>query len=97
MRINGVYLPTPLWLIVFPFYLLFLGFKGVVCIFLALMKALDKHNRRRAVRKAYQQHQAALGASYTAWQLPPTQQPPWATQDRIPIQWQDENGNWRVS
>jgi len=62
MRINRVYLPWWLALAVLPVYVLFLGFKGLVCLFLAAMKALDKHNRRRAVRKAYERDQAYRAA-----------------------------------
>ena len=48
--------------IVIPCYVLYGMFKGVVLVFLALMKALDKHNRRRAVRKAYERDRASKAA-----------------------------------
>jgi hypothetical protein len=43
-------------------YVLFLMFKGLALLIVAIANACDRYNRRRAVRKAYQRHQAALAA-----------------------------------
>lgn len=91
---------------VIPLYILFKSLEGLVRLFLALMGALDRHNRRRAVRKAYERDrlakQAALAANqpYRPWTL----QQPWqygAPQQKVrflnqPDPWQPgEKPGWR--
>jgi hypothetical protein len=85
--------------VILPCYVLFYAAKGLVCLFLAAMKALDKHNRRRAVRKAYERDRAARAAVRTRQlqELNRGRMPQYYPQGRVPIQWQDEHGNWRVS
>lgn len=66
-------------LLVAPFYIVFKSCEGLVRLFLAAMNALDRHNRRRAVRKAYerdrlaQQAAARAGLPYHPWSA----QQPW--------------------
>jgi hypothetical protein len=95
------------WMVLGPFILavaiIFCMAKLTVVLFLALAKAIDTHNRRRGVRKAYQRDQAARAAYYAQRPVQTGHRAPTPISRRIPVdctpQWQTsaprDDPNWR--
>jgi hypothetical protein len=101
------------WMVLGPFILavaiIFCMAKLTVVLFLALAKAIDTHNRRRGVRKAYQRdqdrryHQYAQKPVQTGYRAESPSRAPTPISRRIPVdctpQWQTsaprDDPNWR--
>lgn len=107
MRINmGLFGWLILGWIIVPTWLLFEACKGLVMLFLAIANACDRHNRRRAARKAYERDQAAQRAAYlgnqvySPWHYPQpwnygAPQPPQQPIPQQPQQQPQDNPNWQ--
>lgn len=67
------------WIII-PCWIIYAVLKGTVQIFLALMSTLDKHNRRRTVRKAHQPTRLVRAVPvqpYRPWEPQRPEYPSW--------------------
>jgi hypothetical protein len=99
------------WMVLGPFILavavIFCMAKLTVVLFLAMAKAIDTHNRRRGVRKAYERRRALQSEAYrrgvSTETLSAKWHPPTPISRRIPVdctpQWQTsaprDDPNWR--